>query len=528
MSSQHSTLSVVEPPGSPRSKSKANLLDLPTEILLLIASYLQPTDLIPLIGTCKQYHKFYTSLVWEHVGFTPPGYRHPGRQFNFAGSHAASHISPQVEKYFSCLEPQPLDLFSYLLLLGNISRASLEAVKTVTVCAGYDFGGLMARARPAEMQLNGLLKNSSANYYNIQAGQDLAIAQIYHQWPTADPELMSHYSTKFNTIEQWPVMLEKAQDSLLNSKSFQSSAFPRGEIKVGKKSLESDFLELGPLTGPKPGETAADMACDLTSGLLHFSHFLKSTLLAPNLLPNLSLLSINIDTSISSPSDCANEELVAQHAVPLIRCITKALPGLPNLKVALNCNIPHYEDLFPEISEELVSRISILRLVCHETFQDFINLGDLLSTIEKCAVLENLEIITQKKELRLHSPEAQDVLACLSPVLALPSLTSFHLSSSILMPDFLAMLPEVTVENLSLKFMRLQVLSLVRELLAQNLSGTRTLRVCSEIRKCSIGTISHVGCSNLMKLYVRNVKFNVATMNKILAVNPALTRIQTF
>lgn len=535
MSSQHSTASVVEPPGSPRSKSTPKLIDLPTEILILIASYLKPTDLIPLIQTCKQCHKLYTSLVWEHVGFTPPGYRHPGRQFNFPGSHAASHISPDIDRYFSPTEPQPVDLFSYLILLGNISRTSLEAIKTLTVCAGYDFAGLTARKqRNGDTPLHVAFKNSSAYYHNTQAGQDLAIARIYHQWPTADPELMSHYSSyyksEFRTIEQWPKLLEKAEVSLFSWNSFQSSVFPREQIKVGKNALESDYLELyvpHDLTAPKPSDNT-DLAHRLTMGLLQFSDFLQSKLLAPNLLPNLCILSINIDTSITSQSDIANENYVGQHAAPLLMCITGALPNLPNVKVALNCNLPHYEDLLLDITEELALRITVLRLVCLETIDEFANLTTVLRIIEKCAVLENLELITQGKDPFLLPQVPEEVLTVLVSVVKLASLTSFHLSSTILTPDFLLHLPSLTVEDLSLKFKGNQVLNLMRKLLAQNLTSTRTLRLCSDIPNCRVGTISDIGCSNLMKLYVRNLKLNAATRNKILAANPALTRIQTF
>lgn len=538
-----------------------SFLHLPSEIHLHIASYLKQCDLLPLVQACKLFHKIFTPLVWGHIGFTPPNYKPPGRQFKLNGPCLSNHVSPHVSKFVNndIEKPLPLDKLSYLLLLNNISKATLACIKSVTLCSGYDFLNIMniyEDRDPSDPEFHGslnLVRSSQGYYLNKLAAVDLAIYDVYSDGKFCKAKSQSYTSIfrKAEDLELWEQSLRAAEPSIMASSSFPSGFLSNQLIRVGPpKKDESEITELPCLSDVVLGTNSLPCVhslSDVVSGTdslscvemvemmvlnrFHFRIILKERLLIPS-LPNLSNIFIDIGSSFNTPllpTASYTEMFTYRCGVDIISTLSQAVVHFPSAKIAFNFSGSYSGALLRASPlKGLSSHINIVRAMVVSEPENITHFTRFLSDLTEYKTLEKLEFITQvfsQETDFLTQSDRERIIEELSEVLKnIPTLTTFHLSSAPLMSCFLAALPKLSIPTLELRFTSLRR-SEVELFFSQPLEGTTCLRVDHKSANFRIPKTCKIGFTGLEELHLRHFKLARSTQDEILRKNPGLKKI---
>lgn len=516
--------------------SPVSFLRLPCEIHLSIASYLKQCELLPLVQTCKIFHKLFTPLVWSHIGFSPSSYSEQGRQFRQARPCLSCHASPSISKFVNTHEPQGIDKLSYLLILGNVSKLTLSYVKSITLCAGYDFTGLgVDRLNIIDMYLRvDSFRSCQGYYFNILAAIDLAICDVLSEGEINN-EKSNYYEDIFGSVKEfelWEHSLQVASESIKASQSFESLYLHGHTLPLGlPKNGESEITGLPTSSVTKPDDRSRGRYTveSLVLNTYTFQDMLVHKLLIPEYLTNLSTITLDIGGStFQSPFRHSNENYCARKGVLLLKTLATIINGFPALKIALNFNSPNigFTDFNTPDLLEILPHITILRAVVLEQDSEFPEFSQFLLQLEQ---LEKLEIITQRDKVFImpSDDEIRELANSITTVLKFPSLTTFHLSSIPLMPVMLALLPELTIPNLELKFSRPDR-STIKSLFSQKLEGTTCLRLDCKIHDYRIPSGWKIGFTGLEELHFRHFDLPRATLEEILRKNPGLDVIEYF
>lgn len=512
------------------------LSQLPTEIILDIASNLKPTELVPLLKVSKQFHGLITPVLWGHIGFTQEGYRPSSRHFKWTPSGSTYiHASPSVAVSTALKDPVKLDNLTFLLMANNISSFALSCIKTVTLCSSYEFCPKVDYPGLVEAyQALAFTKNSQSAYSNKLAAIDLAIIAIYESWPKWNPVQYEKLRSLFDStgdLDLFEECIEAASVTLSKTSKFESNFLDRQYLLVGASSSASNVQKDNDTRIlARPVYKNQEHSYDLVLNSIKFSDIMGRSLLTPTLVTNLSLITIDVGVGFSSLCDSDPRDHAAFQSSVVYERLDSVLVNMPNVKLALNINIADIVSYY-YLTQTIIDRLIVLRAVIFERPEMFLSFGQLLEGLIQptSSRLEKLDLVTMSTGSNSFWNAGCDHLlhAHLEPLLQLPSFTTLRLSSSALMETFIdSLLPTIEIPVLELKFSKSMVMAgWLEALFTLKLKGTTSLRVHSKFRTYHLPESWDIQASSLQEFSLKNITLPASTKASVYKRNPLLKKI---